>query len=106
MNDITSLATKIEAAKIAGNGITLSADELTGFLSIAKLLGGGSTNGGTTSDGDEWLTTGEVCDMLSINKQTFYRWRKDGKFTPEPANAQRSRFLRSEVERWLQEQSS
>lgn len=113
MTSITDLATKIEAAKLAGNGITLSDDELHGFLRFAALLGGGSGDGSpavmlppSPAENDEIITIEEICAKLKISRQTLYRWRRDGTFTLPPVNARGTKWLASEFSRWLRERSA
>ena len=104
MTDMTSLCAKIEAAKTSGLGITLDAAELNGFLSMASLLGT-IAPARDAADPDEIITIAEICAKLKISRQTLYRWRRDGKFTPQPVNVQATRWLRSEFSQWLRERT-
>lgn len=56
------------------------------------------------------MRIGEVCDWLNVSKSTIYKWVKDGTF-PSPiilgddvgAKNQASRWVKSEIEAWLNE---
>jgi predicted DNA-binding transcriptional regulator AlpA len=104
MTDMTSLCAKIEAAKASGLGITLDDAELNGLLSMATLLG--TITPARDADPDEIITIAEICAKLKISRQTLYRWRRDGKFMPQPVNVQATRWLRSEFSQWLRERSA
>jgi predicted site-specific integrase-resolvase len=51
----------------------------------------------------EWITEKELCEWLKINRNTAWRWRKNG--MPYIGKAKSIRYNKEEVEQWLKSRS-
>ncbi|MFU0800635.1 MAG: helix-turn-helix domain-containing protein [Xylanivirga thermophila] len=52
----------------------------------------------------EWITERELCEWLSINSTTAWRWRKEG--MPYIGKKKSIRYNQLEVEEWLRNRSN
>lgn len=123
MTDITTLASEIEAAKANGTPITLKVDDLTGLLRLASVMGDAIPAMTSLADSfrtitqslpdpieqiaeDEVITIKTICAKLGISRQTLYRWRREGVFTPKPINQRGTKWMRRDFIQWMQTQRS
>lgn len=51
----------------------------------------------------EWITESELCEWLKINRNTAWRWRKQG--LPYMGMKKSIRYNKEEVEKWLKEKA-
>jgi excisionase family DNA binding protein len=52
----------------------------------------------------EWFDAAQVCNALKIPKQTFYRWRTEGKGPRAHVLGRHLRFSGESLNEWLAEQ--
>jgi predicted DNA-binding transcriptional regulator AlpA len=99
MTSITDLCRTIESAKATGGDITIKADDLAGLLRLASIMG-------DSLPAISSLATSfkEVTSKLKISRQTLYRWRREGRFTPKPINQRGTKWMRRDFIRWMQAQ--
>lgn len=120
MTDITTLCNTLEAAKVTGGDITISAQDFTALMRLASMMG--DPNAAITSlassfatlrdaipqladpvGEDDIVTLTEVCERLKVSRQTLHRWRRDKKFNLVPVNAGGTKWLRRDFIQWIAE---
>lgn len=84
--------------------VVLCADDLRAFgLNLLSEFAAQEARKKEMEDADEvYLTTGQVCEMLNVDRSTLWRWRRDGYLVPATIGG-RPRYSKSAINKMMEE---